>query len=309
VFPWLVDTSRSEDVKSIVISGDVLDAKDYHSATLVNRVTDCLVRLRDTVEHVYVLMGNHDYLIGDQPYLRFLNHIPGISYIWKPQEDHDVDGPPTFFLPHTKHPARDWAGMDFSHYQYLFMHQTLKGAIASSGTAMEGEEVPELNAHKVFSGDIHVPQLCGPLEYIGSPYHVHFGDKYEPRIILLDRRGRQEDLEFATIARMTLTVESLRELKRLKLRAKDQVKLRMKLTREEHFDWQRIRREATGWLADQGVVVAGVELIAATERRRIKSLDVAARSVNSGDAVLRYVEHQELGADALDIGYQIVEGV
>jgi len=290
-----------------VISGDTLDAKDYHSATLLNRVVDSLCGLRADGRHVYVLMGNHDYLIGDQPYLRFLNHIPGISYIWKPTEDHDLEGPPTFFLPHTKHPARDWAGMDFSHYQYLFMHQTLKGAIASSGVAMEGEEVPELNAHKVFSGDIHVPQICGPLEYIGSPYHVHFGDKFEPRVILLDRRGRQEDLEFPTISRLTLTVGSLRELKRLDLSKGSQVKLRMKLQPEERFDWQRIRREATGWLQDKGVVVAGVELLMATERRRIKSLQERAGVAAVPDAVLNYALHQELGADALEIGYELVE--
>ena len=312
LFPWLVEVSKDEQARSIVISGDTLDAKDYHSATLLNRVVDAIASLRSgTVEDVYVLMGNHDYLVGGQPYLKFLNHIPGIRYIWKPTEDHDVEGPPAFFLPHTKTPAADWRGMDFSHYQYLFMHQTIKGAISSTGMALEGEDIPALNAGKVYSGDIHVPQVCGQLEYIGSPYHVHFGDKFEPRCILLDRRARAEDLYFPTTSRVTVKVQSLRELRRQRFAKGDQVKLRIQLTESERYDWQRIRREAVAWLADQGAQVCGVELLTATARRTIASLDVKARArgFSTQEAVERFVLHEEMGADALQLGLDLVEGV
>lgn len=310
LFDQLAEESKYEQAKSIVIAGDLTDAKDYHSAKLVNRVVAGICKLREHVDNVYILMGNHDFLLGGHAYFEFLNRLPGVRYITKPSECGDFVGPLTYFLPYTKTPSTDWAAMDFSHYEFLFMHQTVSGSIASNGMKMEGEPLPSLKGPKVYSGDIHVPQVIGDVEYIGSPYHVHFGDKYKPRCLLLDRRGRAEDIQLEFISRMTITVSSLRELKREKIKAGDQVKLRMSLEEGEKHDWHRVRREAALWLKDQGAEVCDVELLIEKRTRRklaSPSLLPSRTSETPSDTVLGYVMREGLGADALDTGLEIVK--
>lgn len=260
------------------------------------------------VEDVKILVGNHDWLKQGQEFFRFLNHLPHVQYINKPTEDQDLEGPLTFYLPYSKNPMRDWSGMDFSHYEYLFMHQTMSGSISSNGQAMEGDEMPELNAGKVWSGDIHVPQVIGPVEYCGSPYHVHFGDKFKPRCVLIEKGGRTVDLHFETISRVVVKVSSLRELKRMTFRAGDQVKLRIELSEAEKHEWSKLRRECVNFLKDAGVVVASVELIVKrSSRRLLEGLSTGRVSHSPADELKRFVMAEELGADALDFGLNILE--
>ena len=259
------------------------------------------------VPRIEILLGNHDYLREGHAYFEFLNRIPGLHFITQKYEDGDQGGPLALFLPHTKTPARDWAGMDFSHFSYVFMHQTAPGAVASNGQKMDGEALPSLKGPKVYSGDIHVPQVLGDIEYIGSPYHVHFGDRFKPRAVLLDSRGRAHDLHFPTISRFTLSVSSISELKRqcADLKQGDQVKLRMKLTEADKHSWLTMRREAVAMLKDRGAEVCDVELMLERTQRRLISgprESMVRSGYSDADAVLRYVLAEELGADALDLG-------
>lgn len=308
LFPWLAQTCKEEKVKTVIMLGDLTDAKDYHSAALANRVVSSVKMIADVVEETKILVGNHDWLLSGQEYFRFLSMLPGVEYITKPTEDSNVKGESAFFLPYSKAPRKEWKGLDFSHYQYLFMHQTIKGARSSNGQAMEGEDLPELNAGKVYSGDIHVPQVIGGVEYVGSPFHVHFGDRFKPRCVLIERGGRAVDLHFDTISRVTVHVANLRELKREKFTKGDQIKLRVELTEAEKHEWQRIRRECVEHLKSEGVEVHGVELIVKKSSRRVVNGEPT-RAVRRTpeDTVLRYVESEELGGDALDIALEIVE--
>lgn len=296
-------------MQSLVIAGDITDAKDYHSATLVNKVVDSIMMLKARVPEIYILMGNHDFFKGGHPYFQFLNHIPGLHYISKPFEACLDDGPGAIFLPYTKTPMADWKGMDFSHFDYLFMHQTAPGSVASNGQKMDGEELPSLKGPKVYSGDIHVPQVIGNIEYIGSPYHVHFGDRFKPRCVLLDRRNRPVDLHFETISRITVTVSSAAELTHLDLKKGDQVKLRVKLTPEEKQDWHFIKPAAIFNLRSKGVIVQDVELVMERSTRRLISRSATPGAVkleSEADTVLRYVLAEELGADVLDMGLELI---
>ena len=309
LFPWLHERLKEEKVKTLLILGDMCDQKDHHSAELVNRMAKEMNALRKMVPRIVILMGNHDFLKAGHMYFKFLEMLPGVEVITKPMEDPDLNGPLTFYLPYSKNPARDWAGFDFSHYAYLFMHQTVKGAISSNGQAMEGEELPALNAGKVYSGDIHVPQIIGSVEYAGSPYHVHFGDKFKPRCILLDHGGKAIDLHFKTISRVTVKVKSLAALKRLDFKPLDQVKLRIELSEADKHDWSKIKRDGVAWLKEQGAVVQGVELIVVKSTRRLltgSNADVLACSPS--DTVTRFVELEELGGEALDIALDLIGG-
>lgn len=305
-FDWLEATCKEEKVKTLMILGDLTDSKDNHSAELVNRIVHHIKRL--PVADIKILVGNHDWLKAGQEFFRFLSVLPNVQYITKPSEDADVKGPSAFYLPYSKNPAKDWQGLDFSHYDYLFMHQTRPGAVASNGQEMEGEELPELNAAKVYSGDIHVPQICGPIEYVGSPYHVHFGDAFKPRCVLLEKGGRPIDLYFETISRVALKVKSFKELTRTKLRSGDQIKLTFELREAEQHDWLKIKREALALLKDIGVIVQGLKLtVAKTSRRTLYTSNGSIPTYSPVEAVTRFVEAEELGGEAYQTAMEILE--
>lgn len=295
-------------MKSLYILGDLTDSKDRHSADLVNKIVQNIWALSQVVPDIKILAGNHDWLLRGQEYFRFLDKLDGgrVKFITEPYEDPDVKGPSAFFLPYSKAPATEWQGLDFSHYDYLFLHQTVKGSVSSNGEKMEGEELPPLNAAKVYSGDIHVPQVIGDVEYVGSPYHVHFGDAFTPRVILLEKGGTPVNLYFKTISRVTVKVGSLRELQRLKFRAGDQVKLRIELAEADKHEWARIRREALAYLRDQEVVVAGAELIVEKTGARILNGPVEKPAYSPAEALTRYVESEELGGYALELAMKVI---
>ena len=310
LFEWLIETIGHEDVKTVVILGDLTDAKDFHSATLVNRVVENLVALTRPGVQVTVLQGNHDYLKSGHTFFGFANNIPNIRFITKIGDDcvDSVTGPNCFYLPHTKTPAKDWAGLDFSHYSYVFMHQTISGAVASNGQEMDGEEMPDFTAKggpKVYSGDIHVPQVIKGVEYVGSPYHVHFGDNFKPRAVLLDRRNRPVDLHFKSPRRLGIKVTSFAQLKSYELDDGDQVKLTVKLSPAEASGWLALRRVCEAWLKSRGAVVHDIRLeLQRSERRLTPGQGGSTTRVRLSDpeAILRFVEREELGGDVLQAG-------
>jgi len=312
LFPWLYRVCKDLKIRTVLILGDLTDAKDNHSAELTNRVVKAIKGFPDHIQ-INILVGNHDWLKAGHEFFRFLNVIPNVKFITSPQEDQEVGGGPrsvsAFYLPYSKNPIKDWEGLDFSHYDYLFMHQTISGAISSNGQEMEGEALPPLNAAKVYSGDIHVPQIIKGVEYVGSPYHVHFGDAFKPRAVLIDADRKAHDLPFETISRITLKVSSLRDLRRKRFNPGDQVKLRVELSEAEKHDWSRIRREAVAILRESEVVVAGVELIVSKVNRRISLDETTSRPqrVTPAASVSRFVEAEELGGEALDVALEIVE--
>ncbi len=305
VFEFLRDQCRIEGVKTLCILGDLTDAKDYHPSSLTNRIVGEIVRLRQMVDQVFILEGNHDYLREGHAYFQFLSHIPGVRFIVEPYEDLS-DGRSSLWLPHTKTPMKDWKGFDFSHFNYVFMHQTAPGSVASNGQKMEGDELPDLSSAKVYSGDIHVPQLLGHIEYVGSPYHVHHGDSFKPRCVLLDRNGRPLDLHYSSIHRLSLKVRSIADLKRAKLQHGDQVKITFELSQAEKHEWSRLKREAVAAMAEHGVVLNGLSLKVDGHTQSLAIAATRAASLSDSELVERFVWREDLGGDALDMGLELL---
>ena len=168
LFDFLADRCQAEGVKTLGILGDLTDAKDYHPSRLTNRIVEQIVRMRALVDEVIILEGNHDYLRKGHAYFEFLNHLPGIRFIVKPYED--LTGSKAgLWLPHTKTPMQDWKDWDFTHYNYVFMHQTAPGSIASNGQAMDGDALPDFGESKIYSGDIHVPRSLEASNMLEAP--------------------------------------------------------------------------------------------------------------------------------------------
>jgi DNA repair exonuclease SbcCD nuclease subunit len=318
LFPWMRDQVKRRGIKAVCFLGDLSDAKDFHPSSLVNRMA-FEIRELSQLCRVYMIPGNHEWLKRGEEFWRFLSLVSDrVHYMTQPSDDPhlDPDGPIVRFLPFTKTPAADWAGMHtFEDYDYVFMHQTVKGARASNGDEMEGEDVPLeklLTAGHVFSGDIHVPQsFAKNAQYVGSPYHVHFGDAFRPRCVLVTskRKDEWEDLRYPTIARVTIDATDLEAVGQHAddLRQGDQVKLRMHLDRSEAHDWRRVRREAFAVLRAAGAEVHGIELVAQGAQRRARPGErrIAGSRTNRED-VLRFVRGEELGGDALDAALEVI---
>lgn len=322
LWPWLRDTIVDEKVNSLVIAGDLSDAKDFHPSPLVNRLAreikltaECRAGLR-----VYMIPGNHEWIKQGEEFWRFLGLIaPNVHYMIHPQDDPvltDKDEPTAYFLPFTRTPERDWQGMNFEDYDYVFMHQTLRGAVASNGQKMEGEAIPEdvlATARKVYSGDIHVPQHVGWVEYIGSPYHVHFGDNFKPRCVLIEKGGNAVDLHFKSPRRVMLDVNALAEARDIwakGVKPGDQVKLRVHLPASEVHTWKNLRREVLAVFKAAGGEVHGIELIPdGAGMRRSVSISTTAPGVKRSvsEDVLRFVVHEELGPEAFDTAMEVIE--
>lgn len=292
----------------MVIGGDLTDAKDYHPAQLTNRVVDAIAALREVVADVYVVVGNHDYLQRGHAYFHFLRHLPGVHFVTAPWDDMlaSADGAPALYLPHTKSPARDWKGLDFGQFSYVFMHQTAPGSVASNGQKMDGEELPSMKGPKVYSGDIHVPQVLGGIEYIGSPYHVHFGDNFKPRCILLDKRGRAVDLHMDSPRRLSLKLDGYDRLRSTPLQRGDQVKVTLQLWESEKHEWGKLRGRVLGHLQTHGVECHGIKLEVRKSRERLLNEALNDKALTDTERMLRFVQMEELGPEALDAGLELL---
>ena len=321
---WMRARCKELGVRSVVILGDLSDAKDFHPSSLVNRIATEINEL-SKLSRIYAIPGNHEWLKRGEEFWRFISLMSdNIHYFTQPSDDPvpHKDGPVCRFLPFTKTPSKDWAGHSFEDYDFVFMHQTVKGSRSSNGQEMTGEDVPfeELTrAAFVFSGDIHVPQGIGKnFEYVGSPYHVHFGDSFKPRCVLLPgpRPNQWIDLTYPTISRVTLDttadLESLADrFEDGKMRAGDQVKLRVHLEASERHEWNRIRREAISMLRKMQVEVHGIELLVtgAGQKTTLRLITKASdRSSTPSEDIYRYVMREELGADALDAAMEAIDG-
>ena len=244
LFPWLLKQAAEYRARTLLITGDLTDAKDYHGAELVNKTVAAIVSARQVFEEVLILPGNHDYLREGHHFFAFLSHLPGVTMATRPL-DTSSRGEACLLLPHTKRPAHDWADFDFSHYRHVFMHQTVSGSKASNGQLMAGESLPEglvRDAGKVWSGDIHVPQIIAGVEYIGSPYHVHFGDDFKPRALLLESRMRWESLHMKSPRRLSVTIGAASELKRLGLQPGDHLKVSLEMGTATAHQWKQERQ-------------------------------------------------------------------
>lgn len=312
-FDWLRKTCEGEQVKTLLILGDLTDHKDNHPAELVNRIVKELCSIQ--VEHIYILRGNHDWLKDGRCFFEFLSELPHIKFITQDTELSMDDGPSALLLPHTRTPGKDWAnyGCIGEFHQYVFMHQTYKGARSSNGQALDGDGIPDIfGSAKVYSGDIHVPQIIGPVEYVGSPYHVHFGDTFTGRCVLLDRRNRAVELFPELMQRHVIDVDSVNMLysvldQRFEagMKAKDQVKLRVHLTRAEAPEWQRLRREMVGVLSGVDLGVVSVEMVPDAQAKLRWSASSQKHDLES--TIVRYAEEQHLSPAMLETALELME--
>lgn len=246
IFPWLRKQCLKYKDTMVIILGDLTDQKDKHSSILVNRLIENLTNLAE-VAHVYILRGNHDCIDPREPFFNFLDRINSkmeINFIKEPTGV-SLRNTSLIFLPHSKQPEEDWKDLTIRKGDYIFTHLTMSGSIASNGHRLEGlsDRIFGRFEGDIYSGDIHVPQIIGRVTYVGAPYHIRFGDSYDPRILIIDREKKTKNIYFPCLQKHTIDISKPNELHDYNnLEPGDQVKIRMHLERSEFVDWGNQKR-------------------------------------------------------------------
>lgn len=247
IFPWLLHQAGVTDADTIAILGDLTDRKDNHSGWLINRVIAAVTSLASRGHTVVILMGNHDYADPQYPTFQFLGDLKTghITYVQQPDVLH---GPGTNIvaIPHGPNPVETFTELatDTEGADLVLLHHTFDRAVASNGVALPGLSQDSLKlgaGTKCVSGDIHVPQKLGRVIYCGSPYHVHFGDSFTPRVLLYDN-GKITSTRYQTLSRHRLDVTSAAQIAKQNVKAGDQVKVSLHLRRAEFVDWAMHRQ-------------------------------------------------------------------
>ncbi len=250
LFTFLKEQCEEHDVKTVFILGDLTDLKDNHSANLVTAIVRHLTSLA-AISRVIILKGNHDYIDAAVPFFGFLNKIDNVKFVIKPKRCMSIGGKNFMFLPHAREPLKEWEHMAINKTKgidYIMMHQTMDGSLASNGYNLKGLNTSIFKKSKslIVSGDIHVPQKIGNVQYVGSPYHVHYGDKFKPRLLLVSGTT-QRDLHFPCIRKHSIRISHPDKLKgwvgKHDVRPFDQVKVRLSLGREEYANWEKYKQE------------------------------------------------------------------
>jgi DNA repair exonuclease SbcCD nuclease subunit len=311
LFPWLKEQAARYGCSYLFILGDITDKKDKHSSKLTNKIIDCLTDLSKNLK-IFILFGNHDGLDSNLPFFKFLNKIPNIKFIFDIKRCMSINEETFMFLPHTRDPQGEWKDLDFSEADYIFMHQTFTGALASTKKRLDGMHQNYLRDAKgvIISGDIHVPQQLGKVTYVGSPYNIHFGDEFEPRILMI-RDGDISNLHFPCLKKHTVVISSPGELSsKSGLEPRDQVKIRLNLDSENLVEWTNYRKEVMKICDEMNLDLYGIELIEDKgETQTGIKCSVNIKNWTKLEVFDRFCEDESVDSYTVDIGREILDEV
>lgn len=283
-YRWAIFERLREQIEAgervIYMLGDICEHKDKHSAALVNRVFKELCALGDCYAANFgvdedenysgldltFMLGNHDKPLAGEPYWALLDHL-GLPTCF-------ITVPTTvgnqLFLPYSADPATEWATLDFTGIKVAFIHQTLAGAKAEGAAhrVMDGKPgIPKFPNHiKVYSGDIHMPQIVrwgAEVTYVGSPHRVRYGDEHITRMLRLDDTTYEitEEIILDSPAKSVVEISSLQDLQALGLHAEDMVRIRFVLPPDKIESYAKEEAAIKAYAASAGFTLAGIEPI------------------------------------------------
>lgn len=316
VFEQVKHLGTTHKIPELFILGDLCENKDFHSSRLVNRIVEELYRLHDDgpFDAIHILRGNHDGLDPDSPYFLFLRRMPWVTFHAKPVAQ-SFGKDRVLFLPHSRNPEKEWGDRKWwDKLDYIFMHGTVKGSVSETGFKMDGVPVELFKGTqaKILSGDVHVPQKVGPVEYVGAPYPIRFGDTFDPRVVALLPGGKQVSFPLDNIRKHTLILDSEPSARVEKALEKgvqegDHVKFVIKLADSEMGDWQERKKWAVEFCQSRGAELHKVQLerivpIASTKKPKLK---VVQRT--PAQALAHYCKANAVAEELATVGVKILE--
>ena len=311
----LLELVMAHKVKYVFVLGDICEEKDRHSAWLVNKVVEHLTNLTRLCG-VIILKGNHDYADASCPFYEFLGKIKDVTWIGEPTELELRAGEfECLMLPHTSSPSRDWKRVKLDKHRWVFAHQAFAGAETEHGTRLNGADPSVFGESQVISGDIHKPQTIadGTVTYVGAPYLVDFGDKYVPRVLMVDR-NRLISVPVAGRQKRLVEISSLKQLKPgssnvRHCRAGDILKVRMLITPDQKAEWPQIKASIREWGDKSEYVVHVVQPVLAEMPggKSEKGEKVPTRKKHSDEDLLReYARRRDVDDLTLKSGLNLM---
>lgn len=298
LFPWIRGLKH---VERLWVLGDLTDAKDYHPSQLVNRMVDELEQLAQIME-VHILRGNHDGIDPEWPYFRFLNALPNVSFYSEPACQGQI-----LILPHTRDWKRDWADLDLD-YEVILLHATMQGAEAEAGGSLSGIPVSLFAETRalILAGDVHVPQKVGPVEYIGAPYPIRFGDSFKPRAVYFDERGRTTQLHYESLSRHSIILDGIGDLNLSEVQEGDQCKIRVRLSKAEALEWHLIKTKVQEACKRIGADLVSLELERAPDGGAV-SLKKAKVATKPEESFSRYCAQKRIPPHLQELGRALMK--
>lgn len=313
-------TSRDKPFDALLINGDLTEAKDRHSAKLVNAIVDAIAAIAAKLP-VLINTGNHDYANEGHPFFAFLSHVPDVLFVNTPTWGDDLPKPfnrifaGDIILPHTRNPDEDWRVIrdTWDDAYRIFAHNTFSGAKTNAGMELNGG-IPIADLPTTphwYVGDVHVPQRVGCVEYIGAPYTVDYGDSYLPRMIVCDRKGHH-DIDLSEYPQKVLldlaSIDDLeKQAKRQNVAAGDLVKVRVAV--DDMRLWPEIRNTIDTWADNTGVQVRKEpKVIRKSVKRRHAVIAQGTSKQDDTELLIAFGRRHQLEDWQMQAGFAIVDG-
>jgi len=179
LIPYIKETVQPGDI--LFQFGDIFETKHQINVNIFNNVMDLFYELAKLIP-VYVLIGNHDTYYTDN------NEIHSLKILYNTPNVHVFNKPEIIGINDKKLLIIPWI-TDFNEIMTLlednvgkadmvFSHFDVAGMSYDNGYPIQkGIDFSILKKYEiVISGHIHKPQVKDNFIYLGTPYHLDFGD-------------------------------------------------------------------------------------------------------------------------------------
>ena len=184
------ELARKYQVKRIFLLGDVFELKDRIPARIMILFADAIANYPCPLT---ILKGNHDYAEDDYAPIKLLLREGKIDFISEPDIYNYDYGTSFLMFPYYRKYDQfkeEWIKIHnrekLSDIRFFLFHNTVPGSKFANNLKAEGEfDLPTMKGVRYLAGDIHLPQRVGPIQYLGSPYQVDFGEEGQEKFVYL----------------------------------------------------------------------------------------------------------------------------
>ena len=184
LFPYVEDN----DIKDVVLMGDVFDRRKNTSHDILHQWKDRVFSKLDSLVNWYIVVGNHDLPFKNSTTINspalFLSDYKRVVIISDPT-DIDIGGVSFLMLPWicSGNEAEALSAIKATTSHYCCGHLELAGFQMNKGYFMEeGMDKALLSRFdKVFSGHYHTQSSDGNIFYLGTPYELTWIDADDPK--------------------------------------------------------------------------------------------------------------------------------
>ena len=173
----------------LMLTGDIFHSREFLNVMIGNKVLEIFGRMTKTFKRgVFVILGNHDL------YYKRNNKVHTLKFIEQAFDNFHVFSEPErlalndkinfLMLPwHDDIPMLDEAIASHTDCEYLFCHMDIsefkynKSRKVDKGVSRESVK----RFKKIYAGHLHHKQESGNILYLGSPYHMDWGDSETQR--------------------------------------------------------------------------------------------------------------------------------